>query len=104
MLTAATRGESISRSRSHAHQQPQPLHPMFVNALYCSGASKLIKLPFSGRKDGMVVAIVRGNGDDAAYSRLRSGYDSGDPDLLKIFDDLAAKHLKVYAGAHGSTT
>ena len=51
----------------------------------------------------MVVAIVRGNGDDAAYSRLRSGYDSGDPELLKIFNDLAAKHLKVYAGARGST-
>lgn len=45
-----------------------------------------------------MVAIVRGNGNDAAYSRLRAGYDSGDPELLKLFDDLAAKHLKVYAG------
>jgi len=45
-----------------------------------------------------VVAIVRGNGDDVAYSRLRAGYDSGDAELLKVFDDLAAKHLKVYAG------
>ena len=50
------------------------------------------------RKDGLVVAIVRGNGDDAAYSRLRAGYDSGDEELLKLFDGLAAKHLKVYAG------
>ena len=45
-----------------------------------------------------MVAIVRGNGDDVAYSRLRAGYDSGDAELLKVFDDLAAKHLKVYAG------
>ena len=45
-----------------------------------------------------MVAVVRGNGDDAAYSRLRAGYDSGDAELLKLFDDLAAKHLKVYAG------
>ena len=53
----------------------------------------------SYRKDGLVVAVVRGNSDDAAYSRLRAGYDSGDPSLLQIFDNLAAKHLKVYAGA-----
>ena len=46
-----------------------------------------------------MVAVVRGNGDDAAYSRLRAGYDSGDAELVKIFDDLAAKHLRVYAGA-----
>ncbi len=50
----------------------------------------------------MVVAIVRGNSDEAAYSRLRAGYDSGDPELLKLFDSLAAKQLKVYAGVHGS--
>ena len=46
----------------------------------------------------MVVAIVRAHGDDAAYSRLRAGYDSGDAELLKAFDDLAKDHLKVYAG------
>ena len=46
----------------------------------------------------MVVAIVRAHGDDAAYSRLRAGYDSGDAELLKAFDNLAKDHLKVYAG------
>ena len=46
----------------------------------------------------MVVAIVRAHGDDAAYSRLRAGYDSGDAELRKAFDDLAKDHLKVYAG------
>ena len=56
--------------------------------------------PIFCRKDGVVVAIVRGNGDDVAYSRLRAGYDSGDAELLKVFDDLAAKHLKVYAGTN----
>ena len=48
----------------------------------------------------MVVAIVRAHGDDAAYSRLRAGYDSGDAELLKAFDDLAKDHLRVYAGRH----
>ena len=52
----------------------------------------------SCRKDGYVVAVVRGNGDKAAYSRLRAGYDSGDAELLRVFDDLARTHLRVYAG------
>ena len=50
------------------------------------------------REDGYVVAVVRGSSDKAAYSRLRAGYDTGDPELLQVFDDLARKHLRVYAG------
>ena len=50
------------------------------------------------RKDGYVVAVVRGNSAKAACLRLRAGYDSGDPKLLQVFDDLASKHLRVYAG------
>ena len=45
-----------------------------------------------------MAAVVRGNGDKAAQARLRAGYDSGDPELLQAFDDLARKHLRVYAG------
>ena len=56
------------------------------------------------RKDGLVVAIVRGHSDEAAFSRLRAGYDSGDSELLKLFDDLASKHLKVYAGKAALTS
>ena len=63
-----------------------------------STAGRALKGVMSRRKGGLVVAVVRGNGNDAAYSRLRAGYDSGDPELLKLFDDLAAKHLRVYAG------
>ena len=50
-----------------------------------------------------MVGIVRGNSDEAAFSRLRAGYDSGDAELLKLFDDLASKHLKVYAGTAALT-
>ena len=45
-----------------------------------------------------MVAVVRGSGNEAAYSRLRAGYNSGDPELLQVFDDLARAHLRVYAG------
>ena len=44
------------------------------------------------------MAVVRGNSDKAAYSRLQAGYDSGDPELLQVFEDLARKHLRVHAG------
>ena len=45
-----------------------------------------------------MVAVVRGSSDSAAYLRLRAGYDSGDPELLQVFDVLARTHLRVYAG------
>ena len=55
------------------------------------------------RKDGYVVAVVRGTSDEAAFSRLRAGYDSGAPKLLKAFDALAEKHLRVHAGQQQPT-
>ena len=45
-----------------------------------------------------MVTVVRGSGDDAARSRLRSGYDTGDAELLATFDRLAEGRLKVFAG------
>ena len=45
-----------------------------------------------------MAAVVRGSGDDAARSRLRSGFDTGDADLLATFDRLSQGHLKVFAG------
>ena len=47
---------------------------------------------------GRVIAIVRGKSDDAARTRLRSGYDSGDAELLALYDRLSGTHLSVYAG------
>lgn len=46
-----------------------------------------------------MVAIVRGSSDEKAAERLRSGFYSGDPQLLQRFDALS-KHLAVYAGLH----
>ncbi|BDA50881.1 Carboxylic acid reductase [Coccomyxa sp. Obi] len=51
----------------------------------------------SHKEGGRVVAIVRGSSDEKAAERLRSGFDSGDPQLLQRFDALS-KHLVVYAG------
>jgi thioester reductase-like protein len=51
------------------------------------------------REFGRVVAIVRGTSDEQAAQRLRSGYESGDNELLSVFNSLSAKHLIVLAGA-----
>ena len=45
-----------------------------------------------------MAAVVRGGSDDAARSRLRSGFDTGDADLLATFDRLSQGCLKVFAG------
>ena len=44
------------------------------------------------------MAIVRGASDEAAWSRLLAGYDSGDPDLKATFAELSEGRLSVYAG------
>ena len=42
--------------------------------------------------------MVRGASDEAAWSRLMAGYDSGDPDLKAAFAELSEGRLSVYAG------
>jgi fatty acid CoA ligase FadD9 len=50
---------------------------------------------------GKVIAIVRAKDDDAARARLDATFDSGDPQLLAHYRDLAAEHLEVLAGDKG---
>ncbi len=47
---------------------------------------------------GTLICLVRGNSDDDARQRLDATFDSGDPDLLTHYQDLAADHLEVIAG------
>jgi fatty acid CoA ligase FadD9 len=50
---------------------------------------------------GKVIALVRAKDDDAARARLDATFDSGDPQLLAHYRDLAADHLDVLAGDKG---
>ena len=45
-----------------------------------------------------MAAVVRGGSDDAARSRLRSGFNTGDADLVATYDRLSQGCLKVFAG------
>ncbi|GAB1816265.1 hypothetical protein MUNTM_53090 [Mycobacterium sp. MUNTM1] len=48
--------------------------------------------------DGKLVCLVRAASDDEARARLEKTFDSGDPQLLRYFQELAADHLEVIAG------
>ncbi|WP_405058853.1 thioester reductase domain-containing protein [Kribbella sp. NBC_01505] len=52
-------------------------------------------------RDGTLICVVRGRDADAARARLTEAFDSGDPELLRRFHELAADHLEVLAGDLG---
>jgi amino acid adenylation domain-containing protein/thioester reductase-like protein len=47
---------------------------------------------------GTLICLVRAKSDEAARQRLEKTFDSGDPQLLVHFQELAADHLQVIAG------
>jgi len=47
---------------------------------------------------GTLITIVRGRDDGDARNRLESVFETGDPELHKQFQELAADHLEVIAG------
>jgi fatty acid CoA ligase FadD9 len=51
--------------------------------------------------DGKLICLVRAKDGDAARERLDNTFDSGDPQLLAHYRELAAEHLEVIAGDKG---
>ncbi len=51
-----------------------------------------------GLVDGTLICLVRAKSDEDARRRLDKTFDSGDPQLLRHFQELAADHLQVIAG------
>ncbi|WP_308214610.1 non-ribosomal peptide synthetase [[Mycobacterium] manitobense] len=51
--------------------------------------------------DGTLICLVRAGSDEEARLRLHKTFDSGDPGLLRHFQELAADHLEVIAGDKG---
>lgn len=48
--------------------------------------------------DGRLICLVRAESDEDARRRLEKTFDSGDPELLRHFKELAADRLEVVAG------
>ena len=53
------------------------------------------------RVDGKLICLVRAANDEDGRCRLDETFDSGDPELLRHFHELAADHLQVVAGDKG---
>jgi thioester reductase-like protein len=53
--------------------------------------------------EGTLICLVRGQSNEDARRRLDSIFDTGDPELLAHYRELAASHLKVIAGDKGET-
>ncbi len=51
--------------------------------------------------DGTLICLVRAKSDEEARHRLDKTFDSGDPALLRHYQELAADHLEVIAGDKG---
>ena len=51
--------------------------------------------------DGKLICLVRAKDDAGARERLDNTFDSGDPELLRHYRELAADHLEVLAGDKG---
>ena len=51
--------------------------------------------------DGKLICLVRARSDGEARRRLEATFDSGDGELLRHFQELAADHLEVIAGDKG---
>lgn len=47
---------------------------------------------------GRLIALVRGKDAASARQRLDTAFDSGDPELVRTYEELAAAHLEVVAG------
>ncbi|MFE9577898.1 carboxylic acid reductase [Nocardia sp. NPDC006044] len=53
------------------------------------------------RTGGKLICLVRGSDVAAARARLDAAFDSGDPELVAHYQDLAARRLEVLAGDIG---
>lgn len=53
------------------------------------------------RTGGRLICVVRGGDATTARTRLEGVFDSGDPELLRHFHELAADHLEVLSGDIG---
>ena len=53
---------------------------------------------------GKLICLVRAKSDEDAWARLDKTFDSGDPELLRHYRELAANHLEVIAGDKGEAS
>jgi fatty acid CoA ligase FadD9 len=94
--------QTLSNAKSLPHAVGEP------NTVLLTGANgwlgRFLTLEWLERlaeRGGKLITIVRGRDADEAKARLEKVFDSGDPELLARFQELAAEHLEVLPGDIG---
>jgi len=94
--------QTLSSAKSLPHAGGEP------NTVLLTGANgwlgRFLTLEWLERlaeRGGKLITIVRGRDADEARARLEKVFDSGDPELLGRFRELAAEHLEVLPGDIG---
>ena len=54
--------------------------------------------------EGKLICLVRARSDEDARLRLEKTFNTGDPELLRHFQELADEHLQVVAGDKGQAS
>jgi fatty acid CoA ligase FadD9 len=91
--------QTLSNAKSLPHTTGAPHTVLLTGANGWLGRFLALEwLERLSKRGGKLITIVRGRDADEARTRLEKAFDSGDPDLLNRFRELAATHLEVLPG------
>ncbi|BCP14141.1 carboxylic acid reductase [Mycobacterium paraintracellulare] len=94
--------ETLADAKSLPHSTGEPQTVLLTGANgYLGRFLALEWLQRLSQTGGTLICVVRGTDADAARARLEESFDSGDPELLGQFRELAAKHLEIIVGDIG---
>ena len=96
-----------ARTLDGAHQlarpSGQPPHTVLLTGAtgFLGRFMCLDRLEHAAATGGRLICLVRGRDAADARARLDAAFTSGDAELLRLYQDLAARHLEVLAGDIG---
>jgi fatty acid CoA ligase FadD9 len=94
--------QTLSNAKPLPHVTGEPTTVLLTGANGWLGRFLTLEwLERLAERGGKLITIVRGRDADDASARLEKAFDSGDPELLSRFRELAAAHLEVLPGDIG---
>jgi fatty acid CoA ligase FadD9 len=94
--------QTLSNAKSLPHITGEPHTVLLTGANGWLGRFVALEwLQRLSERGGKLITIVRGRSAEESRARLEKAFDSGDPELLSRFRELAATHLEVLPGDIG---